>query len=349
VLPGLSDDDKANLAKALSGFANTDGGLVVWGVKAKAATKDDPDVAIELKPISRLKTFQTGLNAVAGGLCQPPLPGVENRAVATPGDEDVGYVVTVIPPRRDSLVQATAKTCKGFFIRSGSGFHQLPEPLIAAFYRRSPSPLLRLEVQFAKPEDAKYFEQVKNAENWEQVRNQKHPWGKCEYDRCIGVVWRALLRNEGLGSATETVIDITVSGATPWEIIQFSVKTHQALSFNTESQVLIEPHPSSHYEPQSSNRGVGRILEPIHPGNHVVAAKGIMHLSVEHDAATEPFELEGSAFALDSPPFRLQFRSEGDELKSRYADVIRMHRETAPPANRVLDKPQPRIAKRRPV
>jgi hypothetical protein len=46
--PSLDDDDKANLAKSISGFANTDGGLIIWGVKAKAAAKDDPDVATEL-------------------------------------------------------------------------------------------------------------------------------------------------------------------------------------------------------------------------------------------------------------------------------------------------------------
>lgn len=29
--PGLNNDDRANLAKAISGFANTDGGLIVLG------------------------------------------------------------------------------------------------------------------------------------------------------------------------------------------------------------------------------------------------------------------------------------------------------------------------------
>ncbi len=34
-----NDDDRANLAKAISGFSNTDGGLIIWGVRAKHKKK----------------------------------------------------------------------------------------------------------------------------------------------------------------------------------------------------------------------------------------------------------------------------------------------------------------------
>ena len=33
--PEMNRDDRKNLAKCISGFANSDGGMVVWGVEAK--------------------------------------------------------------------------------------------------------------------------------------------------------------------------------------------------------------------------------------------------------------------------------------------------------------------------
>ena len=51
--PGLSaSDDRHNFAKALSGFANSDGGIVVWGVDARK-NADGIDCVTELKPVPR--------------------------------------------------------------------------------------------------------------------------------------------------------------------------------------------------------------------------------------------------------------------------------------------------------
>jgi len=49
----LNDDDKKNLSKAMSGFANSVGGVIVWGVIAERGRKDPelPDVATRLAPL----------------------------------------------------------------------------------------------------------------------------------------------------------------------------------------------------------------------------------------------------------------------------------------------------------
>src|SRR5277367_5285911 len=60
----MGKDDKKNLSKALSGFANGGGGILIWGVKA-TQSKDGPDAAEELKPIGNLKRFLTDLNSLS--------------------------------------------------------------------------------------------------------------------------------------------------------------------------------------------------------------------------------------------------------------------------------------------
>jgi Putative DNA-binding domain len=42
----LSDEDKKNLAKAIAGFANSEGGLIVWGVDCRHTKHGDVPTGI---------------------------------------------------------------------------------------------------------------------------------------------------------------------------------------------------------------------------------------------------------------------------------------------------------------
>lgn len=55
-----SRDDKENFAKALSGFANSDGGVVVWGVNARK-NQDGVDCAASLEPIAGVASLVSRL------------------------------------------------------------------------------------------------------------------------------------------------------------------------------------------------------------------------------------------------------------------------------------------------
>jgi hypothetical protein len=88
---------------------------------------------------------------------------VESRLVPLPDRSDHGFVITVVPKKRDALVQAPAKGCRGFFIRTGSGFHQLPSSLIAEFtvaghLLYSVSVLMRRHLPYGRPSLARSTE-----------------------------------------------------------------------------------------------------------------------------------------------------------------------------------------------
>ncbi len=59
------DFDKKNFSKCLSGFANSSGGILIWGISAKE-TKNKPDVANELKPIKDIIEFENYLKKIEG-------------------------------------------------------------------------------------------------------------------------------------------------------------------------------------------------------------------------------------------------------------------------------------------
>ena len=54
----LAKEDRKNLAIILSAFANSMGGLVIWGVLA-AKNGDGVDCATEAKPISEIEKFKS--------------------------------------------------------------------------------------------------------------------------------------------------------------------------------------------------------------------------------------------------------------------------------------------------
>ncbi|MBK9618694.1 MAG: ATP-binding protein [Candidatus Obscuribacter sp.] len=52
----LRQDDRTHLAKSIGGFANSDGGVLVWGVDARV--QNGIDGVCELYPIKKLKAFK---------------------------------------------------------------------------------------------------------------------------------------------------------------------------------------------------------------------------------------------------------------------------------------------------
>ena len=123
-----NDDDRRNYAKALSGFANSDGGLIVWGVVAEKEDNRDPessDVARDVVPIFPLNTFVTSLNDITAYSTKPAVPGVQNLPVETEPGNDAGYVVTYVPAGLNPPYRAENDCNNNYYRRSGSRFHPL--------------------------------------------------------------------------------------------------------------------------------------------------------------------------------------------------------------------------------
>lgn len=346
--PAPDDADKGNFARAISGFANTDGGLVVWGVDARPGSKDEPDVARNLRPIRGLKTFTTRLNALCGGAVSPPLGGIENRQVPSDQASDTGYVITLVPPRHETLTQAAMGKYNGqFFIRTGSGFYVIPQSLLAVFYSRRPSPLLSLRLQLAEPPETKIVEELENAERWKAtnllrtgVPPRKKPWGCCTFRQSLAVDWDAFLRNDGLASSSQVALQLRVRGSAKWSLITAAEEKHWVQpSFGYQITTSAPPWPRTIFTQVTSDQGATRLVEPVHPGQEIRVATGTLHVpatAFENQPDDLEFEIRGIAYGQDSPPFELRCRVEGSELTARYSPIFR---ENAPPAIRELPEP----------
>ena len=67
----LSPNDRSNLAKAISGFGNSSGGIIVWGVDCSPGA-DGADVARFKVPINNVKRFLGNLQGAVSGCTIPP-------------------------------------------------------------------------------------------------------------------------------------------------------------------------------------------------------------------------------------------------------------------------------------
>ena len=138
-----NNDDKRNLAKSLSGFANSSGGIVVWGVEAKK-NNQGIDCATKIIEIENVKLFLSRLNELSGMAVSPIVDGVMHRVIeTTPGK---GIVVTYIP-ESDSGPHMAKMGEDRYYKRSGDSFYRLEHFDLEDMFGRRPKPDLMLHTR----------------------------------------------------------------------------------------------------------------------------------------------------------------------------------------------------------
>ena len=135
-----SRDDRKNLATAISGFANADGGIVIWGVEARQ-NSDGIDCACEPKPISPLAGFVAALNKFTGEAANPIVDGVEHRTFIKSGDS--GFAATLVPSS-DSGPHMAKLGEDRYYKRTGDRFAKMEHYEIQDMFGRRRRPVLRL-------------------------------------------------------------------------------------------------------------------------------------------------------------------------------------------------------------
>ncbi|RTL46733.1 MAG: ATP-binding protein [Burkholderiales bacterium] len=88
----LSEEDGKNLSKAVSGFANSSGGVIVWGVDCRRDASGNENAS--KMPVVDAHGFNTKLQGAVSRSSIPPHPGVE--IIAIQGEDPTssrGFVV----------------------------------------------------------------------------------------------------------------------------------------------------------------------------------------------------------------------------------------------------------------
>ena len=140
----FNKDDRKNFAKALSGFGNSAGGLVIWGVEARK-NAEGIDTASEKRPIKSLTRFISDLNSFTGEFVDPIVDGVRHKPIPLEGD--TGFAASLIPESQSAPHMAKAGEDR-YYKRSGDSFYRLEHFDLEEMFGRRPRPVLEFT---AKP------------------------------------------------------------------------------------------------------------------------------------------------------------------------------------------------------
>lgn len=138
----LAQEDNKNLSKAISGFANSGGGVIVWGVDCRRG-EDGNEVATK-HPLENAAGFNTKLQAAISRTTFPPHPGVEVLAIQESSGSPAGYVAVHVPQSFIGPIRSV--TSNHYHMRTGSDFGIVSHDVLAGLFGRQPLPSVELNV-----------------------------------------------------------------------------------------------------------------------------------------------------------------------------------------------------------
>ncbi|OIO30274.1 hypothetical protein AUJ77_03465 [Candidatus Nomurabacteria bacterium CG1_02_43_90] len=133
----LFASDKKNYAKAISAFGNSDGGVLVWGVKTGTADADYATAKASIKNVSNFVSLLEGFTSI---LTTPPHPNVTNKVIYEDEGNDTGYVITHIGKSNRRPFQVINENDFRYYIRAGSNSQPASDTFLRALFGQEPQP-----------------------------------------------------------------------------------------------------------------------------------------------------------------------------------------------------------------
>ncbi|MEN9647793.1 MAG: hypothetical protein RLY57_597, partial [Candidatus Parcubacteria bacterium] len=138
-IPDLDKEDKFNFSDALSQFANSDGGVIIFGIR----TSKPNDFASDLKPISMPDEFMKRLLDYQLYAVQPFVENVEAKIIMD--KDNTGYILICIP---SSLKTPHRSMCsREYYKRGQNGKYKLEHFDLEDIFGRRQKPLLSIEIK----------------------------------------------------------------------------------------------------------------------------------------------------------------------------------------------------------
>ncbi|MCH8172068.1 MAG: ATP-binding protein [Proteobacteria bacterium] len=162
----LNNDDKKIIGKALSGFSNSEGGTVVWGVDARPGSTDGIDTIQELKPFPNFELFQSIIYDLAVQFMAPKNPKIEICSFPSIKDSSKGYIALGIGRGDNRPYQSLKDHC--FYKRTGGSFIVMERFEIEDMFKAQSSPTLEVghKFVFGKFDGKDYVVPIAGAERW---------------------------------------------------------------------------------------------------------------------------------------------------------------------------------------
>ena len=144
--PEFGADDQRHLAKAVSGFANAEGGVIVWGVDARRDPSDEYiDQVVAAPGVANARAILARLNELSSTASAPGLHGLDHRIIEGDGTHP-SFVATYVPEGESGPYMAMLDQARHrYYRRIGSAFMPMEHSMVADMFGRRPRPTLNVE------------------------------------------------------------------------------------------------------------------------------------------------------------------------------------------------------------
>lgn len=143
----LGNDDKKIIGRVLSGFSNSEGGTIVWGVNARSGSDDGIDTIQELKPFPSFERFQSIIYDLAVQFVSPKNQRIEIVSFPAKDDPSMGYVALWVGRGDQRPYMSLKDRC--FYKRTGGSFIPMERFEIEDMFRAQVSPTLEVSHEFS--------------------------------------------------------------------------------------------------------------------------------------------------------------------------------------------------------
>lgn len=156
--PNLSKDIKFHLAKAASGFSNTEGGIIIYGISTTTHNHSNLDVLSQIEPIGQCQRFAKLIENNLPRLTSPSLTKSQVKIIYEKVGDKKGVVIVLFPKSLYDPTQSIVDNL--FYYRTGDDFTPAPFEIIKRLFAASESPDLAISLDL---DDIKY---VKKEQLW---------------------------------------------------------------------------------------------------------------------------------------------------------------------------------------
>lgn len=139
----LVKEDRKCFARAVAGFANSSGGVIVWGVDARK--HEGVDAASALCPTRNVRSKLSAFESLTGQATIPEVSAVRHNLVYEDEVTDTGYIVTLVP-ESDRGPHMAKLGEHAYYKRSGDSFYKMEHFDIADMFGRRHRPSLSLDI-----------------------------------------------------------------------------------------------------------------------------------------------------------------------------------------------------------
>jgi hypothetical protein len=170
--------------EALTGFANNQGAVIIWGLDARKDPATNVDAACGEKPVDNPNGVKSRLIELQRQATDPPLGNVEIEAYEIPSAPGTGFVVCFVPEGSFKPYRAEDGRRSQYYLRTGDNFIVMSRSVLQAmFYPR-----------------VKAVFRAKASLSWELL--DKQPPGRDIARMCCYVD----LVNDGIATACQTLV-----------------------------------------------------------------------------------------------------------------------------------------------